>query len=163
MTVAAEREIGVDDTLDRAGDGVAIDACAETLAEAGVGAGLAAQSNLVIFNPPLFEPEDPYRADMVVAAGVDAARDLDAQFADLALAIGVGEAFADCFGDGDRARGGELAIVHARAGDDVGDQPSVGGFEPGDDERRMDRRDVVEADVWQDDILTWVMRSSSSE
>ena len=38
-------------------------------------------------------------ADVMMAAGIDAAGDLDAELADLALALGIGEAAAEPLGD----------------------------------------------------------------
>jgi hypothetical protein len=50
-----------------------------------------------------------------MAAGVDAAGNLDLQPANILLPAGVGEAFRDALRNRDRARGGERAIIHARA------------------------------------------------
>jgi hypothetical protein len=65
-------------------------------------------------------------AGVVVAAGVDAARDLELELADIALTVGVGEAQRNRLRHRDRAGIGEAAIVEAGAGDDVGDQVEVG-------------------------------------
>jgi hypothetical protein len=53
-------------------------------------------------------------ADMVVAAGIDAARDLDVELADLALARQLGETMLDRLRDRDRARRRQRAVVEAR-------------------------------------------------
>ena len=65
-------------------------------------------------------------ADMVMAAGIDAAGDLDLQLADIVLARQIGEVLGDPLRHRDRARIGERAIVEARAGDDVGDLADIG-------------------------------------
>ena len=58
-------------------------------------------------------------ADMVVAAGIDAARDLDLQIADIVPAVRIGETLADALRHRDRAGIGQRAIIQPRAGDDV--------------------------------------------
>src|SRR3546814_1224022 len=60
-----------------------------------------------------------------MAAGVDAAGNLDLQVADLVLALQVAEALRDALGDRNGACVGEVAVVEARAGDDVGHQADV--------------------------------------
>ncbi len=92
-------------------------------------------------------------ADVVVAAGVDAARDLHLQLAHPLGAILVGELLGDVLGDGDGARIGERAVVQPRAGDDVADQVHVRGGEPGLGQRGPDRRNVVQLHVRQDQVL----------
>ena len=90
---------------------------------------------------------------MMVAAGVDAAADLELQFAErIALAIG-GEALGDLLRDRDRAGIGEAAIIEPGAGDDVADQVEVGGGQTGLVERLPDRVEVGLADMRQDDVL----------
>src|SRR3546814_4184624 len=61
----------------------------------------------------------------MMAAGVDAAGDLDLEVADLVLAFQVAEALGDALGDGDGSRVGEVAVVEPGAGDDVGEKPGV--------------------------------------
>ena len=58
--------------------------------------------------------------------------------ADVALAVEVGEGLGDPLGDRDRARGRERAVVHARAGDDVGDEADVRRREAGRLQPRVD-------------------------
>ena len=52
---------------------------------------------LVEFLALLVDAEDADVADVVMAAGVDAAGDLDLELADLVLAVGIGEAARRCF------------------------------------------------------------------
>ena len=66
-------------------------------------------------------------AQMVMPAGVDAARDADVQVADLLLQPDGAEMVGDLLGDGDGTRGGQRAVIHAGAGDDVAGQPGIRG------------------------------------
>ena len=59
----------------------------------------AAERELVELLALLLDAEDADMADVVMAAGVDAAGDLDLQLADLALPRRVGEALGDALGD----------------------------------------------------------------
>ena len=93
-------------------------------AERGVLRARAAEHELVELLALLLDAEDADVADVVVAAGVDAAGDLDLQLADLVLARR--QPLGDALGDRDRAGVGQRAVVEARAGDDVGDQVDVG-------------------------------------
>ena len=72
---------------------------------------------------------------MVMPAGIDAAADLELQFAEVALPFRVSEAFGDLLRDRDRAGIGEAAIIEAGASDDVADQIKVGRREA----RRVER------------------------
>ena len=64
-------------------------------------------------------------ADVVVAAGVDAARDVQLDLADVVLEVEVVEALGDGGRDRDRFRIRQRAVVAARAGNDVGQQADV--------------------------------------
>ena len=87
-------KIGVDQGFDGVGDFVFGESRADDVADrSGFVAG-AAKSDLVKFDALLIDAENADMADMVVAAGVDAARDFQLQLADVALAVEVGEAFA---------------------------------------------------------------------
>ena len=68
-------------------------------------------------------------------------------------ASGSAKRSAMLLGDRDRARVGERAVVEARAGDDVGDQVDVGVARPAAVQRRVDRRQIVDFDVRQDQVL----------
>ena len=69
-------------------------------------------------------------ADVVVAAGVHAARDVELEVADVVQVVEVVEAALDRLGDRDRLRVGERAEVAARAADDVGQEADVRRREP---------------------------------
>jgi hypothetical protein len=68
-------------------------------------------------------------ADMVVAAGIDAAGDLDLQIADLALPLRIAEAVGNACATGSSAHW-RARNSRARAGDDVGDQAGIGVASP---------------------------------
>src|SRR3546814_13732554 len=99
------------------------------VAEGGVLVGGAAQGDLVGLRALLIDAEDADVGDVVVGAGVDAAGDVDGDFADLLLAVETAEAVGDHLPDRSRAGVRQVAIVEAGAGDHVGDPP--GGDEMG--------------------------------
>src|SRR3982750_4327253 len=80
-------EIGVDDLLDGVGDLFRKKAAADDFANRGVLVGRSAKRHLVELGALLLDAEDTDMADMVVAAGIDAAGNLQLQFADLALPL----------------------------------------------------------------------------
>ena len=91
-------------------------------------------------------------ADVVVAAGVHAARDVEVDFADVENVVEVVEAGLDGVGDGDRLGVGEVAEVAAGAADDAGEQADVGVVRP--IARRLpDGVEVGLPDVGKDDVL----------
>ena len=122
-------------------------------ADRGVLGGGAAERDLVEFLALLVEAEDADVAHMVVAAGIDAARDVDLELADLVLLLRVRELARDRLRDGDRARRGERAIVEAGAGDDVAREAIVGGGEVSLLQRLPDGEDVVLLHMRQHDVL----------
>ncbi|KAG0732446.1 hypothetical protein G6F23_014311 [Rhizopus arrhizus] len=62
----------------------------------------------------------------MVATGIDAARDVQVQLADLEQVVQIVELALNGFGDGDGDRVGQRAEVSAGTGDDVGQQADVG-------------------------------------
>ena len=94
----------------------------DQLAERRVLVRLAADRDLIELLAVLLDAEDADMADMVMAAGIDAAGNVDVQPAEIALQIEIVETPRDLLRDRDRARIGEAAIIEARAGDDVGDR-----------------------------------------
>ena len=114
---------------------------------------VAAQGELVELLAVLVDAEDADVADVMMAAGVDAARDLDLQLADVVLARELGEVLGDALRHRDRARIGQRAIVQARAGDDVGDLADIGLGEAQPVERAPHRRQIVDRDMRQDQVL----------
>ncbi|MNT06053.1 hypothetical protein D3C72_1407030 [compost metagenome] len=90
---------------------------------------------------------------MVVAAGVDAAADVDAHRAEFFQQGGVGQLVRQGLGHGDGAGVGQAAIVQAGAGDDVGGQVGVGGGQTGRAQSAPDPVGVLQPDVGQDQVL----------
>src|SRR5688572_25229143 len=84
-------QIGIDDLADRIGDFVAGESGTQDGADRGILGGRAAKGDLVIFLAFLIESQNSDMADMMMAAGIDAARDIDLQRADLLLARHIGE------------------------------------------------------------------------
>src|SRR5690606_18079647 len=98
------------------------EAGADDAADRGVLVGAAADGELVEFLALLVEAEDADVADVVMAAGVDAAGDVDGQRPDVVLAPEIREPLRELLGDRDRAGCGKRAVVEAGAGDDVADE-----------------------------------------
>src|SRR6185436_15893801 len=86
---------------------------------------VAADLDLVPLLAVLIDAEDADVADVVVAAGVHAARDIEVELADVEQVVEVVEAALDRLRDRDRLGVGERAEVPARAADDVGEQADV--------------------------------------
>src|SRR5262245_56876683 len=121
----AQFHVGGDHVLDDVGDFAIAHRRPEQGAEPGVLVGAAPERDLVEFLAVLLDAEDADVADMVVAAGVDAAGDVDVEAPDGARELVVAEALRQLLRDWDRAGIGEAAIVEAGAGDDVGDEPDI--------------------------------------
>ena len=92
-------------------------------------------------------------AAVVVAAGVDAAADVQVDVADVVQLVEVVEALGDRRGDRDRARVGERAEVAAGAGDHVGQEADVGRREAGLARRLPERGQVARAHPRQHQVL----------
>src|SRR5690606_16509531 len=100
----AMREIGIDQLLDGLGHGLGLEARPHDLAHGRVLGGVASDGDLVEFGALLLDPQYADMAGVMMAAGVDAAGDLDLERPDLALALGRREAPCDPLCDRDRAR-----------------------------------------------------------
>ena len=92
-------------------------------------------------------------ADMMMAAGIDAAGDVDLERADLMLPLEIGEPSRDRLRDRDRAGGGQRAIVEAGAGDDVAGKPDIGGGETVRPPAPSRRVEIVALHMRQHEIL----------
>ena len=79
--------------------------------------------------------------------------DLDLERADLMLELERVKAQRDLLRDGDRPRGGERAIIHAGAGDDVGNQADIGCGKRGRAQRLINGRQVGFVNMRQDHVL----------
>ena len=90
---------------------------------------------------------------MVVAARVDAARDLELELAQIALTAGIGEPLRNLLRHRDRAGIGEAAVIEPGAGDHVADQVQIRGGEACGIELLPDRVEIGLADMRQHDVL----------
>ena len=82
-------QIGADQALDRVGKLGGGKRPADHFADAGIVALAAAQRDLVPLLTVLVDAEDADRAEVVVAAGIHAAGDVEFQFADVVLVVEV--------------------------------------------------------------------------
>src|SRR5258705_3333223 len=87
--------IGIDHVLDRVDDPFPIEARSENLAERSIFRAGAAEQELIILHAFAVDAQNADMADMVMPAGIDAAGDLDLQFAEIVLAFEIGKAFGD--------------------------------------------------------------------
>src|SRR6185369_10466169 len=117
-------EVALDQRLDHVGYVGAREGGPEDLAQRS-GRLIAADLDLVPLLAVLVDAEDADVSDMVVAAGVHAAGDVEVELADLVQVVEVVEALLDRLRHRDRLRVGERAEVAARAADDVGEQADV--------------------------------------
>ena len=84
-----------------------------------------ADGDLVELRPLLVDAENADVADVVVAAGIHAAGNIQVEFADVMLVIQIIKAALDCFRHRNRLGIGQRAEIAAGTGDDVGDQADV--------------------------------------
>src|SRR6266849_10053306 len=83
--------------------------------------GTAAKGDLVELLAVFFDAQNADMADVMVAAGVDAARNVDVQPAKVASKIESAEPTCQLLGDRNSAGIGKAAVIEPGAGDDVGD------------------------------------------
>src|SRR6187402_176743 len=88
----AQRQIGFHDVLDDVGNLVELDAGADQIAKRGALVGATADGDLVDLLAVLLDAENADMADMVMAAGIDAAGDVDVEPADQIGELVIGEA-----------------------------------------------------------------------
>src|ERR1051325_10011839 len=112
----AQLHVGRNDVLDHVDDFFVWHRGTEEPTEFRVLVGAAANRHLIIFLAVLLDPEDADVADVMLAARVDAAGNVDVQAVEAAREIEVAEPAGQYLRDRDRARIGEAAIIEARAG-----------------------------------------------
>src|SRR5579883_2347789 len=151
LAIAAQAQIDADEIVDRVRHLLARDGRADNGAERRVLVGAAADGDLVELFAVLVDAEDADMADVMMAAGIDAARNLDVEIADLAVARG--EMRAEALGNRDRARIGKAAKIEPGACDDVAGKPDIGGAEPGRVEALPHFRESRPPDMGQHQIL----------
>src|SRR5665213_1367742 len=149
----AQFQIGVDDAFHRRANLMGGKARSHYRADGSVLSAGAAELQLVIFHALLVDAKNADVACVVMAAGVDAAGNLDLEFADIVLAVEIGEALGDVLRNGNGARIGEIAIIKARASNDVCHQPRIRCRQIQLLEPRVDRRQIAFLDMWQHKIL----------
>src|SRR5262249_21000071 len=149
----AQLEIGGGDILDHVRHLGVGHGRPEQRSELGLLVGPPADGHLVILLAVLLDPEDADVADVVVAAGIDAAGNVDVQAPQVPRHIEIAEAAGELRGNGDRARISEAAIVEARAGDNVGDEPDIGDRHADRLERAPQLDKIALTHVRQDEIL----------
>ena len=115
--------------------------------------GAAADGDLVEFLAVLLDAQNADMADMVMAAGIDAAGDVDVQPADQVGGVVVGETPGQLLRDRDRTGIGQRAIIQPGAGDDVGDEVHVRGSEANLVQRLPQRRQIALCHVRQREVL----------
>ena len=87
--------------------------------------GTAADRDLVHFLTIFLDTENADMADMMMAAGIDTAGNVDVQTADQIRRVVIGETLRQFLRDRNRTRVSERAIVEAGARDDVADEIDV--------------------------------------
>src|SRR6185437_11340393 len=125
-----------DNGLDRIDHILGAEAGPGDLADRGLLVGRAAERAVVGLLPFPLETQNADMTDVMMAAGIDAAGDLDLERTDLFRALALAEALSDPLRDRDRARGRQRAIVEAGAGDDIADRAGVR-------RRQADRREAI--------------------
>ena len=153
LGTVAQRQIGFDNVFDHIGNFRIGNGRADQRAHLRVLVGTAADRDLVKFLAVLLDAENADVADMVMAAGVDAAGDVDVQPPDHLGGIVIGEAPGQFLRDRDRARIGQRAVIQSRAGDDVSDQVDIRRGEPDPVERLPQLRQVALGDMRQRQVL----------
>ncbi len=123
LVVLALHEIRVDDLPDRTRHFDLRQPRPESVAERCLLIRRTAERELEELLAAFIDAQNADVADMVVAAGVHATRDVDREMADPLQLIEIAERAADVLRDRNRARVRERAVVEARAADDVGQKP----------------------------------------
>src|SRR5262252_8046230 len=97
--------------------------------------GSATKGDLVELLAVLLDAQNADMADMVMAAGIDAARNVNVQPAQVASEIEITEPARQLLGDRNSAGVGKAAVIEPGARDDVGDETDVRSSNPNGIER----------------------------
>src|SRR5262249_4551893 len=89
----ADLQISVDDAFDRIDDFIRRKAGSGDFADSAILVARAAERDLIGFNSLLLEAENADMANVMMAAGIDAAGNLDLQVADVARPVRIAEPF----------------------------------------------------------------------
>src|SRR5262245_22520515 len=101
----------------------------------------------------LLDAEEPDMADVMVAAGIDTARDVDVQPPEAVRELEIAKSPRQLLRHRDRARVGEAAIVETWASDDIGDEPHVGRRHADGVKRAPQRRQIALRHMRQHQVL----------
>src|SRR5258708_17621226 len=128
-------EVALDQPLDHVGRLRAREGWPDHLAQGSLRAGanfalVTADLDLVPLLAVLIDAEDADMPDVVMAAGVHAAGNVEIELADVVQLVEIVEAPLDCFRHRNRLGVGQRAEIAAGAGDDIGEQPQVGRRKP---------------------------------
>ncbi len=145
--------IGVDQASDNARNLVSSEGRADHGAEAGVRALLAADGDLIPLRAILVDAEDADVADMVMAAGVHAPRNVEFELADVVQVIKVVKGLLDGLRDRDALRIGQRAEIAPWTADDVGEQADIGRGQAVLASRLPERVQLTELDIGEDEVL----------
>jgi hypothetical protein len=126
---------------------------AEDIADGGLLGAIAADTDLVELGALLLDAENANVAGVMVAAGIDAARNLYLQIANLALPVAGGELARDFLRDRDRARIGQRTEVEPGTGDHVCDQTDIARRQLVLDEHVVDLAQVADAHMGKNEVL----------
>src|SRR5215471_3946039 len=128
-------EVGGHDFLHHVGDLGVRDGRSEQGAKFGPFVCTTAQGDLVELLAVFLDAQNADMADMVMAAGIDAARNVDVQPAQVASEIEITEPARQLLGDRNSAGVGKAAVIEPGARDDVGDETDVRSSNPNGIER----------------------------
>src|SRR5574344_502209 len=163
----ADTLVGVDKTLFRgAMVDVDMDQCADdirhvllgkgwpqNLAQAGFTATVAAQRYLIKLLAFLVHTQNADMANMVMAAGVHAAGNVQVQIANVEQVVQILKTLLDGFGHRNGLGVGQCAVVAAGAADNVAEQADVGGGEAQVADFQPQVKQLALFDIGQHDIL----------
>src|SRR5512146_853921 len=151
LALLAQPHIDIDQGIDRGRHVVALDRRADDRADRGVVAGIAAQRDLIDLLAVLIDAQDADMAEVMMAAGIDAAGHLDVEGADRVF-LGC-HMLGDALRHRDRARRGEAAIIEAWAANDVGHEILVRRAQARGIEPPPQVEELVAPDMRQDHVL----------
>src|SRR5690606_4064980 len=153
FALGAMAAVAFDRALDRIDHTVLVEAGSGVVGRRCILGARPPEQQLVILGAFAIDAENAEVPRMVVTAGVDAARDLDLELAEVTLAVEVDEPLLDLLRDRNRSCVGKGAIIEPGAGDNVGHKVEVRVREPCIAQRFPNRVKINLADVRQDKIL----------
>src|SRR6218665_1447578 len=153
FAILTVRQIDVGGLFYGIDDAVLAEAGAGDLAQRRIRAFGTAQQQLEVLHTSPIDTQHADMAGVVMPAGVDAARNLELQFAQRLLPVLRREAFGNLLCQRDRAGIGQAAIIEAGAGDDIADQIEIGCSQARRIELLPQRMEIGLAHMREDDVL----------